>query len=151
MRCAILGLAAAVLIAAPALAQKKVFDPAALPDAEALIDSCYTPLKELYDSGVTGKMRQASVRNVICLKGVIINQVRDTFPDPDAAAARFETYFAQLGQGAMRIHWELFNETRYCSTQNCGTYRQLLHAGYHTGLLEAMLRDILTYRREEGF
>ncbi len=146
-----LGLAAALLIASPALAQQRPFDPATLPDADRLLEACKKPVQDLYDSGVTAKMREASIQTVACLRKAIIGQVREIFPNPDAAVARFEKHFDHLAEGDQRIHWELYNETRYCSQGGCGTNRHVMHAAAHVGLMHTLLRDILAYRKAEGF
>jgi hypothetical protein len=141
----LLTLAMLSLSTAPTLAGgDEPFDPI---DAQKLIDACWAISKEKRDSGVTGKMREGSAITAGCFHQVIIEQAEAIFEPEYLEKVQIEKRLDQLADAYQGIYWSLYNEHRGCGI-SCGTMYHVFHLGAYTGLLQKMIRDMVSQRNK---
>ena len=121
-----------------------------IPDAQALIDACWTISLEDRSSGNTPRMRNGALETVLCLEKVILDQVDILFPDGKyMSRKKAQEHLVQISFGLGKLYWSIYNEHIGCDI-SCGTMFHVMHLPPIADALEDMIRVMISQRQEYG-
>lgn len=128
-------------------------DEPTIPDAQALIDECWEISLDKRSSVNTDRMRSGHLDTVLCLEGLILDQVDQMFIGSDQQYLSRKTAQEKLKQLRFAVgglYWPIYNEHSDCS-RFCGTIYQTFHLPPISRVLEDMIRAMIDVRKRYDY
>lgn len=116
-------------------------------NAKIFIEQCWALSKDDRDSGVTGRMRDGTMKTVRCMQGFIVDQAAEMFEPDTLSRQDVQGKLDNIRKNYGSLYWSIYNEHKRCGVE-CGTDRDVYHLAAYTALLEDIIRDMV---RERNF